>query len=110
MDTLIQPFDNMDKLLSALKKSGYKLGVTTSKHILKAKSCLTINGIIEYFDFIAGSIPEKNIFRKCDVLGFAAKEYGVDLNEAVLVGDTRFDMEGAEIMDIDCIGVTYWLR
>ena len=44
---------------------------------------------------------------KQDVIDLVLRQSGADKQTTVMVGDTKFDLIGADIMGIDAIGVTY---
>lgn len=102
------PYDGMKELLQKIKDSGRKIAVTTSKPDVFSVQILEKFGLAEYFDIIAGSSLTENRGLKHEVVAYALEQFGnPDLSEVVLVGDTRFDAEGARKIGIDCIGVLY---
>ncbi|MEG1923632.1 MAG: HAD hydrolase-like protein [Clostridia bacterium] len=106
-DKYIVSYSGIVQLISALKSKGLKVGVTTSKPTDKAVRCLSLTGIYPFFDFIAGADIEKGISTKLDVLEFAEKKYNLNKQNTILIGDTKYDLEGAAAFGIDCIGVLY---
>lgn len=102
------PYDGIDTLLKQIKESGRKIAVTTSKPEKFTIQILEKFGILKYFDIVAGATLDERRGEKCDIVAYALEQFGnPDKSEAVLVGDTRFDAEGASIVGIDCIGVLY---
>jgi phosphoglycolate phosphatase len=96
------------EILQDLKAKGYCLGLASSKPETSCTAILEHLGIAGYFDYIVGASlgPERR--EKVLVLREAFKRMQVqDLHEVVLVGDTKYDAEGAGLAGIDCIGVTY---
>ena len=62
----------------------------------------------EIFDVIAAATLDGKRTTKTDVLEYALEAFGnPDKSKVVLIGDTKFDAEGAKNVGIDCIGVLY---
>ena len=62
----------------------------------------------KYFDFIAGAIADKIRDKKWEVLEYAYTSVGSpDKSECIMVGDRKFDAEGAQMCGIKSIGVLY---
>ena len=83
-----------------------------SKPLDTAKSILKLFGLTKYFDFVGGATSHQND-QKWQVLNWSLSSVGVDLNnpddlaKCVLVGDRKYDAEGAKICGIDSFGVLY---
>lgn len=100
-------YPGFEELLKRIKASGRKIAVATSKPENFTVPILKKFGIYDYFDEVAGAIDGMRV-DKCDVIDEALKRLGnPDKTNVVLVGDTRFDAEGAAKSGIDCIGVLY---
>jgi phosphoglycolate phosphatase len=105
----VKLYYGIEKLLCDLKAGGCRLGIATSKNQRMAGIVLRHCGIFEYFDTIAGepdNISEK-WFKKDSVKKAVAELGDADLHRYVLVGDRRFDAEGAAAAGIDSIGVLF---
>ena len=105
-------YDGIPEMLSALKKAGKKVVLATSKPLDTAKKVLALFGLTEYFDFIGGAVNHQND-QKWQVLNWSLSSVGVDINDpeslskCILVGDRKYDAEGAKICGIDSVGVLY---
>jgi phosphoglycolate phosphatase len=91
-----------------LKAKGYTIALASSKPEPSCIGILEYHGIAGYFDYIVGASlgPERR--EKVLVLKEAFARMGVDdLTQILLIGDTKYDAEGAGKAGIDCIGVTY---
>ena len=105
-------YDGIPEMLSALKKAGKKIVLATSKPLDTAKKVLALFGLTDYFDFIGGAVSHQND-QKWQVLNWSLSSVGVDLNDpeslakCILVGDRKYDAEGAQICGIDSMGVLY---
>ena len=100
-------YPGIKELLSDLKAAGYTVVLATSKPDVYSSKILKLFGIAEYFDFSEGASFDSSRERKCDVLQYALAQVGAEASSAVLIGDTRFDVEGANVLGIDSIAVTY---
>ena len=101
-------YEGVDKMLSCLKNSGKKIILATSKPEKFARKILKLFDLDKYFDFIAGAIADKIRDKKWEVLAYAIESVGnPPLEKCILVGDRKFDAEGARICGIDSLGVPY---
>ena len=102
-------YPGIDSLLEKLKQEGKLLATASSKPENFVLQILEHFGLDGYFDEIAGAeLSTSGRNSKEAVLRYVLDRLGVeDLSTAVLVGDTKFDVQGAKSQGIDCIGVTY---
>ena len=100
-------FPGIKEMLQSLKTKGFKLGVATSKPQHLAEKLLQGEDMIEIFDVICGSGLNGNNDSKESVLRRAMEVLGADIENAVLVGDTKYDVLGAKACGVDCIGVRF---
>lgn len=102
------PYPGIAELLSHIKESGRKVAVTTSKPDKFTLQILENFGFLNYFDFVAGATMDEKRGTKDEVVAYCLEQLGnPDKKDVVLVGDTRFDAEGAAKVGIDSIGVLY---
>lgn len=98
-------YPGISKLLAKLKEQGLKLGVASSKQEEAVRKILDHSKLSSYFDIIAGSDEVKGINQKEDVIEEALKRFQVtDAKEVLMVGDRKFDVIGASMHHIACIG------
>ena len=91
-----------------IKKRGYTLAVATSKPEDTAKRVLNLFDLTKHFDFIGGALRSTERDKKSDVINYVLASLGVsDRTETVLVGDRKFDAEGAAACGIDSIGALW---
>lgn len=103
-----EPYEGVKQALSELKKRGYTLAVATSKPEDTAKRVLNLFDLTKYFDFIGGALRSTERDKKSDVISYVLSSLGVsELSTVVLVGDRKFDAEGAASVGIDSIGVLW---
>ena len=105
--TLEQPFyDGMADLLRRLHAAGYVLGVATGMSDRGLTACLTRHDIRDHFTTLqtADRHPSKP---HPAMLEAALYETGVSPNEAVMIGDTVFDVAMARAAGVRAVGVAW---
>lgn len=101
-------FDGVEDALKSLKRKGYRIGLASSKPEESCRRILEHFHILSYFDEVVGATMDGRIDSKYEVLQETIKRMHIyDTTEAVLIGDTRFDVSGAKEAHMDCIGITY---
>ena len=104
--TKFSAYNGIDTSLSELKSDGYQLGVATLKLEEYAKSMLKNAGLAKYFDIIHGWNGTEKCTKAYTVTKVLFEQKCLAKN-AVLVGDSVYDKNGAEIAGVDFLGVTY---
>ncbi len=92
-DKFGKPFEGVTELLFALKEKGIKLGVVTSRLRKTTIDALERNGIASCFDAIIGEEDtdiHKPLPEPCLI---CCERLGVDPADALMVGDSRYDIE-----------------
>ena len=102
-----RPFPGLKELLLELRAAGLRLGVTTSKPQVLAEELLRREGLLELFDVVCGASEEGENNAKWQILRRAMDRIGARKESSVLIGDTKYDVEGARRCGIPCIGVGY---
>lgn len=101
-------YEGMEGLLDRLKKAGKKLIVATSKPEVYAKQILEHFGLIGYFDDVCGATLDDSRSLKEEVIRYAMEKNNItELDEAIMVGDRRHDVEGARAVGMASLGVLY---
>ncbi len=101
-------YDGVPEMLRALKNSGKKLILATSKPEPFAKEILRHFGLEEFFVYAAGSNFDGTRTAKAEVIEYALEAAGVtDKSAAIMVGDRKHDIIGANKTELDSIGVLY---
>ena len=90
--------------MKKLINKGYKLGVATLKSQTIAENVLKIHKIYSYFDCVVGMDADESLTKK-DTIRIGMNSTGS--KNAVLVGDSQYDYDGAAAAGIDFIGVLY---
>ena len=100
-------YPNVKETLELLQQKGYILCTASSKPQIFVEKILKYFEIDKYFSIIGGASLDGKIGEKEDVINLVIKQLSADRKEIVMVGDTRFDLIGAQKMQLDAIGVTY---
>ena len=99
-----QLFPQIKELLTELAKQ-YPLYITTTKNTPTAVDMTSYFGIDRFFDGIYGSSPQA--LHKADVIRQALTTHNLDPETVVIIGDTKFDMIGAQETGIRKLAVTW---
>ena len=93
-----------DWLLENLKKRGDKLGVFTNKYAGHTHSVLAHLGLDQWLDVIIGTGDPKCLYRKPDPLftAHALEQMDCASEEALMIGDSPYDLAAAEAGCIAC--------
>jgi len=97
-------YDGVVEVLSALAGAGRTLAVATSKAEAHAASILAHFDLAPFFSAIVGSELDGTRTAKAEVLAEALARLGADPAAAVMVGDRRQDVVGAQAVGIPCLG------
>ena len=100
-------YPGIPALLSALRDAGYKLAVTTSKQEEAAIKVLKRKEIYDLFDAVFGASPAPERQTKAGVLRAGIEALGTTPSACVLVGDRKYDAEGASEVGLDCIAALW---
>ena len=99
-------FDGMFPLLKKLRKAGYKLALATSKPQSSANLVSDHFGITPYLDMVSGASEDEND-TKANVIRRAIAAMNTTSTRTLMIGDTRFDAEGAQQAGTHFLGVLY---
>lgn len=104
------PYEGIASLLERLQKEGRRLIVASSKPEVFVRRILEHFDLEQYFSEIVGATLDerlagkpgiiREVFRRCQI----SEEEKIHL---VMIGDRRYDIEGARSTRIDSIGVYY---
>lgn len=102
-------YPGIAQMLERLKQAGRRLAVASSKPTVFVKQILEHFEILSYFDVVVGSELDGTRVKKEEVVEEALRQLLCDGNghDIVMVGDRKFDIEGAKAYGIDSIGVAY---
>ncbi len=90
------------------QQAGYRLIMATSKPEMYACRLMQHFGLTEHFACIAGSDMAETRADKASVIRYALARVGVtDVRETVMIGDRKYDVEGAHAFGMPSVAVTY---
>lgn len=102
------PYAGIAELLAELKDNKIKLAIATSKPTVFAEKIAAHFGLAHYFDLIAGSEIDGTRSRKSEVISYVLESFPIHYaRHAVMIGDRKYDIIGANEMGIDSIGVLW---
>lgn len=100
-------YPGIPMLLEHLKAQGKFLYLATSKPIVQARRVMEHFQLTPYFREMYGVREDGLHQTKADVIGQLLKEQSIKPEEVVMVGDRKYDVQGAGEWGIDCVGVLY---
>lgn len=101
-------YSEVEVILQTLKQKDFRLGVASSKPEKFCQKILEHLRIAQYFEVIGGARADLGIASKSQVVEDVLERLHIqERNQAVLIGDTKYDAIGAREAGIDCIGIAY---
>ncbi|MBQ8289509.1 MAG: HAD-IA family hydrolase [Clostridia bacterium] len=103
-------YEGIPELLSALKAAGKRIVLATSKPDVHSRKILARFNLTHYFDFSEGASFDTSREKKSDVLSYALSRVGVserELDGVIMVGDTKYDIDGAREVGVKSVGVLW---
>lgn len=105
---LVELYGGMRQLLEKLKVDGIKIAIASSKPKKFFDKLLKKLELTDMFDDVSGAALDEKGTEKKDIILKACENLGVrDKTEVIMVGDRKFDIDGAHAAGIKCIAVTY---
>jgi len=100
-------YDGIGEMLMDLRDMGLPLFVATSKPHAYAQTIIEHFGISFYIDRLFGAELDGTNSDKTSLLAHALAETGVDPMRSLMIGDRRYDIEGAQNNDIHTVGALW---
>lgn len=100
------PYPGIEEVLKNLKEQGHRLFVATSKPEWMAVKVLEKFELAHYFERICGAAMDGVRDQKSAVIAYLLEQVG-GVDEAIMIGDTKFDVIGANAHSIPTIGVSW---
>ncbi len=104
-------YDGIPHLLRTLKENGLHLAVASSKPTVFVRKILEHFHIDKYFEVVVGSELDGTRVKKEEVVQEALRQLFKDkpiaVDKVYMIGDRKFDIEGAKAMQVDSVGVAY---
>ena len=101
----IRPFPQVRELLERMKDAGLALVVATSAKDEEMEKLLGIAGVADLFDEEATKDDAKRSKPDPDIVRAALKAAGIDASQAIMLGDTPYDVEAARRAGVDTVGL-----
>lgn len=100
-------YEGIEKLLSQLSETGYRLYVATSKPKVFADQILDHFELSKYFNAIYGSELDGKFAEKGSLIQHLLESEKLSAADVFMVGDRKFDIEGALKNDLTPVGVLW---
>ncbi len=101
-------YPGVRECIEKLKAQGYLIGMASSKPEVSCCRILEHFGILELFDDVVGATFDGRIDTKEEVLNEVMRRWSdVPKDEMCLIGDTMFDVEGANQVGIRTVAVNF---
>ena len=101
-------YPGIEEMLKKLHESTCKVILATSKPEPMAIRVLEHFGLDKYFDLMCGASLDETRAKKELVVAYAVESADItDKSKAIMIGDRKFDVEGAAANQIKTIGVTF---
>lgn len=103
-------YEGVTDTIKKLHDAGYITAIASSKPEVACERILEYFSLLPYFDMVVGATLDKRISTKAQVLeelGRRMAGKNISKEEMILIGDTKFDVLGANAFGIRCIGVDY---
>ena len=100
-------YPGIEKLIIHLAERGNRLAVVTSKVASQAGRIVEHLSFGRLFEAVFAPTPETRTCAKADLVARALNELGGTAADAVMIGDRRFDIEGARANSVRGVGVLW---
>lgn len=104
-------YAGIPQMLRKLKENGIHLAVASSKPTVFVQRILEHFHIEQYFEVVVGSELDGTRIEKEEVVQEVLAQLFGDkpkaLEEVYMIGDRKFDIEGAKAMSVESVGVSY---
>lgn len=103
----VELYPGMEQLLRDLHQAGAKVCLATSKVAAMAERILENLKLTDLFTYAVGSDEKETDSSKTAKIARVLAHTGTPAERAVMIGDTKFDAEGARGNDMPFIGVLF---
>lgn len=102
-------YPGIPELLQKLRAAGQKTGIASSKAEAFVEDIVGHFHLSTSFDYLFGASMDGARVEKPDVIRYALREAGFssDIGRVIMVGDRKYDVEGAHAFGIRAAGVSY---
>ena len=100
-------YEGIPELLKELRERGFQIFLVTSKPKHFSARIVEHIGLLPYFeDVIAPDLTDHSSDKK-RLIDKAVEKYGLKREECLMIGDTKYDISGANDAGVDSVGVTF---
>lgn len=100
-------YDGITNLLAACKRAGYRIALATSKPEVFSARIVAHFGLEPYFDLVTGASLDESRSTKEAVIAHILRSMEIEPSRALMIGDRKHDLIGAQICGLDAVGVLY---
>lgn len=100
-------YDGITDVIKLLRENGFKTAVATSKPDRFIHTILGSAGIDGLFDYVSAPLDKNGDTSKAQLINRAVEALKAEKSKTVMVGDRRFDIEGAKEAGVKSIGVLW---
>ena len=94
-------------MLKNLKEQGKIIALATAKPEHFAKIVIDYFDIAQFFDCVVGATMDNKDHSKVNIINKVLDNINADLNQSVMIGDRKFDIEAAKLCGIKTLGAEY---
>lgn len=102
-----KPYPKVIEALQAMQNGGYQLACITNKPAAFTMPLLEKSGLLQYFDLIISGDTLQKKKPEPDQIFYICEKFGVSINEAVLIGDSKTDIAAARNAGCAVFAVPY---
>ena len=100
-------FEGIEQALGHFRDMGVQQYVATAKYQLYARQIIEARNLSSFFTGIYGSTESGRYGDKRELLDFLTKEENIKPSQAIMIGDTRFDIEAGRHHRMTTIAVAW---
>ena len=101
-------YDGIKEMLYSLQSKGLKLSLATSKPMRFAEKIMDYFDMTKYFVFLGAADTDNKRGSKIEVIEYVFQNLEItDRSKVLMIGDRKYDVEGANLAGIDCGGVLW---
>ncbi|EIL91701.1 HAD hydrolase-like protein [Rhodanobacter sp. 115] len=100
-------YPGIAEAISALRGAGHQLAIVTSKPMEHAAPIIESLPFGDAFEKLYGPDPSSAHSEKASMIAAALADFGAAPQDTVMIGDRRFDIEGAVANEVSGIGVLW---
>jgi phosphoglycolate phosphatase len=101
------PYPGIEQALKEIRQSGARLFLATSKRRHFAERILDHFGFTPFFEAIYGPEADGALSHKPELIAHVIEKHALPKLHCVMVGDRRYDIEGAHANDMRALGVLW---